>query len=134
MLWGNLGDACYWDPSNRSRSAEAYRKALALAEEEFQVNARDTRLLGFMSYYHAMLDEEEAAQNCMELALIADPQDPELFFNLAQTCCRLGHADQALSWLEKATAIGLSNEMIHNTPLFDHLRNKQGFQNLLQDD
>jgi adenylate cyclase len=133
MLWGNLGDARYWDPPNRSRAADAYRKALALAEEKFQVNARDTRLLGYMSYYHAMLDEEEAARNCMELALIADPQDLELFFNFAQTCCRLGHTDQALNWLEKATAIGLSNEIIQNTPLFDHLRNRQEFQNVFQD-
>jgi serine/threonine-protein kinase len=132
-LWGNLGDARYWDPTNRDRAGEAYRKALILGEQELQVNPRDARLLSCMAYYHAMLDEKEAAQKCMKLALAEDPQDPELFFNLAQTCCRLGDADQARDWLKKAMTAGLSNESIQNTPLFDHLRNSQEFQDMLGD-
>jgi serine/threonine-protein kinase len=131
LLWGNLGDARYWDPTNRARAEEAYRKALRLGEQELQLNPRSTRLLGYMAYYHAMLNEKEAAQDCMKLVLVTDPQDPELLFNLAQTCTRLGDTDQALDWLKKAMAAGLSDETIKNTPLFDHLRSSQGFQNLL---
>jgi adenylate cyclase len=133
ILWGNLGDARYWDLTNRDRAGEAYRKALILGEQELQVNPRDTRLLGCMAYYHAMLNEKEAARNCMKRALAEDSQDPVLFFNLAQTCYRLGDTDQALDWLKKAMAAGLSNETIQNTPLFDPLRNSQAFQGMLQD-
>ena len=134
IIWGNLGDARYWDLKNRARAEEAYRKALMLGEQQFQLNPRNTRLLGYMAYYHAMLDEKEAARNCMKLALVEDPQDPELLFNLAQTCYRLGDTNQALAWLKKGMAAGLPNETIRNTPLFDHLRNSQGYQNMLQDD
>ncbi|MBN2320084.1 MAG: tetratricopeptide repeat protein [Acidobacteria bacterium] len=133
IVWGNLGDARYWDTSNRARAAEAYRRALSLGEREFQVNARDARLLGYMAYYHAMLDEEEEARNSMKLALVTDPQDPELLFNLAQTCCRLGDTDRTLDWMKKAMAAGLSGKTVRNTPLFDGLQNNREFQNLLQD-
>ena len=133
IIWGNLGDARYWDPTSRVRAEEAYRKALMLGELEFKLNPRDARLLGYMAYYHAMLDEKEAALNCMELALVEDPSDPELFFNLAQTCYRLGDTDKTLGWLKKGVAAGISNETVRNTPLFDQLRNRQGFQNLLYD-
>jgi adenylate cyclase len=134
IIWGNLGDARYWDPANRARAEEAYRKALMLGEQELQLNPRNERLLGYMAYYHAMLDEKEAARSCMKLTFVEDPQDVELLFNLAQTCYRLGDTEQTLDWLKKAMANGLSNETIRNTPFFDHLRNSQGFQNLLQDD
>jgi adenylate cyclase len=134
ILWGNLGDARYWDPTNRDRAGEAYRKALILGEQELQVNPRDARLLSCMAYYHAMLDEKEAARKCMKRTLAEDSQDPVLFFNLAQTCYRLGDTDQALDWLKKAMAIGITKEMIQNTPLLDRLRKTQEFQSMLQDD
>lgn len=134
ILWGNLGDARYWDTTNRARAEEAYRKALMLGEQELQMNPRNVRLLGFMAYYHAMLGEEEEARNCMELALVENPQDAELFFNLALTSCRLRDTDQALDWLKKATAAGTSYDTIKNTPLFDQLSGSQGFQNMLHDD
>jgi serine/threonine-protein kinase len=134
LVWGNLGDASYWDPAKRAGAGPAYRKALMLGEQELQMNPRNVRLLGYMAYYHAMLDEEEEARNCMELALSENPQDAELFFNLALTSCRLGDADQALDWLKKAKAAGVTKATIQNTPLFDQLRNTQGFQNMLHDD
>jgi serine/threonine-protein kinase len=133
-IWGNLGDARYWDPKSRARAGEAYRKALTLGEESLQLNPRDTTLLGWMTYYHAMLDEEEAVRNCMQLALAEDPQDPELFFNLAQSFCRLGDKDKALHWLKKAMAAGQPLETVKNTPLFDELRNSREFQGILGDD
>jgi tetratricopeptide (TPR) repeat protein len=127
-----LGDARYWDPANRARAEEAYRKALTLGEQELQLNPRNERLLGYMAYYHAMLDEKEGARSCMKLTFVEDPHDAELLFNLAQTCYRLGDKDQSLDWLKKAMAAGLSYETIRSTPLFDHLRNSQGFQNMLK--
>jgi tetratricopeptide (TPR) repeat protein/TolB-like protein len=134
IIWGNLADARYWGLTKRAHAMEAYRKALMLGKQELQLNPRNTRLLGFMAYYHAMLDEKEAARNCMKQAIVEDPQGPELLFNLAQTCYQLGDTDQALAWLKKGMAAGLSKETIQNTPLFDHLRNSQEFQGMLQDD
>ncbi len=134
IIWGNLGDARYWDPATQARAEEAYRKALTLGEQGLQLNPRNGRLLGYMAYYHAMLDEKEAAQNCMKLALVEDLQDLELFFIFAQTCYRLGDKDQTLDWLKKAMAAGISKKNIESTPLFERLRDSPGFQSMLQED
>jgi serine/threonine protein kinase/Flp pilus assembly protein TadD len=133
LIWGNLGDARYWDPASRSRAGEAYRRALSLGEEQFQVNARNTKLLSFMAYYHAMLDEEGEARNSAKLVVATDPKDPEILFNMALIYCRLGNAEQALDWLKKAVAAGWSITTVRDTPLFDSLNNNREFQNLLQD-
>jgi len=133
FVWGNLGDARYWDPGNWALAGEAFRRALTLGKQRLLLNPRDVQMLGFMAYYHAMLDEKEDAQKYMKLALAQDPQDPELFFNLAQTCYRLGDKDQALDWLKKAMAIGLTEDTIQNTPLFDRLRKSEEYQRMLQD-
>ncbi|MBN1831761.1 MAG: tetratricopeptide repeat protein [Deltaproteobacteria bacterium] len=135
MLWGNLGDAHYWNPKNRARAAEeAYRKALMLGERGLQLNPRNGRLLGWMAYYHAMLDEKEAARDYIKLAIVELPRSPEFFFILAQTYYRLGDTDQTLDWLKKAMSAGLSKETVQNTPLFDPLQDSQEFQDMLSDD
>jgi serine/threonine-protein kinase len=134
MIWGNLGDARYWDPPNRALADSAYRRALLLGEEELHVNSRNAKLLGYMAYYHAMLNEESEARNSAKLALAMDPQNPELLFNLALIFCRLGNIDQSLDWLKKAMAGGVSSEMVRNTPLFNSLRDNPEFQKLLMND
>ena len=113
-------------------TAPTYRKALTLGEQRLQLNPRDVQMLGFMAYYHAMLDEKEDAQKFMKLAIVDDPQDPELFFNLAQTCYKLGDKEQALGWLKKAVAIGLTEDTIRNTPLLDRLRKSQEYRDVLK--
>jgi len=131
MLWGNLGDAYYCDQDSRTLADEAYRTALSLGKQEFQVNARNARLLGYMAYYHAMLSEKERAQTYAKLALDIDPQNPELLFNLALACSQLGEMDQTFDWLKKALAAGFSYTTIRDTPLLDQLRSAPEFQRLL---
>jgi tetratricopeptide (TPR) repeat protein len=41
LLWSNLGDGYYWTPGKRSQSVPAYRRAIALAEEDRLVENRD---------------------------------------------------------------------------------------------
>jgi tetratricopeptide (TPR) repeat protein len=132
LIWGNLGDSYHWTPGKRAKAEEAYRKALSLGELGLRVNARDAMLLGYMAYYHAMLNEKSEAQRCELRALALAPGDPELLFNLALSNNQMGKADQALNWLKKALAAGFSRATVQDTPLLDNLRNTQGFQNLLR--
>lgn len=133
QVWGNLGDSYCFTSGKRAQADEAYRKALSLGEIGLQVNARDARLLGYMSYYHAMLNEKAKAQTFERQALAVAPRDPELLFNLALTHSQLGETGQALDWLEKALAAGYSRATVRDTPLLDSLRNTRGFQKLLQE-
>ena len=43
-VWGNLGDAYYWQPVRRPESVAAYRRAIALAGEQLLVNPHNATL------------------------------------------------------------------------------------------
>jgi len=131
QIWGNLGDALYLEPKNKPDADAAYRKALSLGEQEFQVNSRNARLLAYMAYYHSMLGDEEEAQNGAKLASV-DQQNPEILFVLAQTFCSLGDTNQTLEWMKKALDSGFPRAMVLDTPLFAHLRNNPEFLRLLK--
>jgi serine/threonine protein kinase/tetratricopeptide (TPR) repeat protein len=132
VIWGNLGDAYHWDPRNRTRADAAYRQALLLGQEQLKVNPRDATLLGYMAYYYAMLNEKAKAENFAKKAIAMNPQNPELLFNIAQTCCQLGEMDQTLDWLKQAMAAGFSRTTIRDTPLFDNVWSAPEFRRLFR--
>jgi serine/threonine protein kinase/Flp pilus assembly protein TadD len=131
-VWGNLADAYYW-AGMRPQATGAYRKAVSLGEEKLRVNARDSDLLGFMAYYHAMLNEREKAQSYALKAIGAGSGDPEISFNLALAFCKLGEEIQAMDYLKKAIAEGFSRATVEHTPLLEHLRETPGYQRLFKE-
>ena len=133
LLWGNLGDAYRSSPAKQDQAAGAYRHALSLAGERLQVNPRDATLLGYMAYYHAVLNQRDEALACAKKALGVAPGDPELLFNVALTYNQLGEVDPALHWLKKALAAGYPRDAVRDTPLLDGLLPNPGFQRLFQE-
>src|SRR5262249_51704711 len=79
-VWGNLGDAYYWAPGKRDASPAAYRKAIALGENEIKVNPRDAVLLSRVAGYYAMLGEKESAFSYLKRALDIAGNDPSVRF------------------------------------------------------
>jgi len=132
LIWGNLGDAYYWAPGKRVLASGAFRKAVSLAENRLRVNPRDAAVLGYLAYYHAMLNEKTSALKCARHAVEISPADPELLFNIGLTHNQLGAVDDALFWLKRALAAGFSRSTILDTPLVDNLRSDSRFQRLLQ--
>ena len=132
LLWGNLGDACRSSSAKQDQAAGAYRRALSLADEKLQVNPRDATLLGYMAYYHSVLNQRDDALTCVKKALAVAPGDPELLFNVALTYNQLGEVDPALHWLKKALAAGFPREGVRDTPLLDGLQPNPGFRKLFQ--
>jgi tetratricopeptide (TPR) repeat protein len=133
LLWGNLGDAYRSSSAKQDLAAGAYRRALSLAGETLQVNPRDAVLLGYMAYYHAVLNEKDDALACVKKALAVAPGDPELQFNVALTYNQLGEVEPALHWLKKALAAGYPRDAARDTPLLAGLQPNPGFQKLLQE-
>ena len=132
-LWrGNLGDARYWAPGQRANATDAYEQAILLAKEYLRVNPRDARALGYLAYYYAMLENKQAALSSIEQALTLAPNDPELRFNAALTHNKLGQINQALEWLEKALAAGISPATVRDNPFLDNLRADSRYLALLQ--
>jgi serine/threonine protein kinase/tetratricopeptide (TPR) repeat protein len=131
-VWWNLADGLYWAPGKRGQAAEAYRRAISLANEALRVNTRDTFALGALAYCHAMLGERMLAFRYLQEGLKLAPGDSEMRFRAALVYNQFGDSRQTLAWLKEALAAGLSAAIVRDTPNFDSLRSDPGFQQLFQ--
>jgi len=131
ILWGNLGEAYYWNPARRDKAAGAYYQAISYAQQAEAVNRRNPAVLGQLAVYYAMLGEGKQARGYMDRALALSAGDADLRLKAALIEQRLGQSERALDWLEKAVSAGLSASEIRNNPIFDNLTDNQRFQQLL---
>ncbi len=133
-LWGNLGDALYWGTTTREESREAYRKAIALADQALKVNPRNPTAASYKALYHAMLGERNAALEWRDKAAALAPQDAEVLFNAALVSEQLGERAAAVAWAAKSVSAGYSRDLLRNSPNLEDLKSSPAFQNLLQGD
>jgi serine/threonine-protein kinase len=131
--WGNLADAYYWAPGRRNDSAAAYRKAIALGEEQLRVNPRDAKLLSYLAAYHAMVQEERPAASNLASALSLSPGDAEILFNAALVTDQLGDTEKSIARLRQAVDAGWSPALVRNHPNLENLQSDKRFQTLLRE-
>jgi len=131
--WGNLGDAYYWDAGHRQDSVSAYRRAIALGEEELHVNPRDALLLSYLAVYHAMVREQQLAWANLNQALALDSAEAEVQLNAALVANQLEDQSTAMRSLRKALDAGISATLILSYPNFDNLHSNKQFEQLLQE-
>lgn len=132
-IWGNLGVAYYWAPGERPKSVQAFEKAIVMAQERLRVNPRDAGIFEDIADYNAMLGNKIAALDYLHRAFSLTPTDPSLFLDAASIYNQFGDTGQALLWLQKALAAGVSPAMVRDTVDFDSLRNDQRYQQLMRD-
>ncbi len=128
MNWGNLADALYWIPDRRAEARPAYRKALALAQSQLEVNPKNATAAAYIAEYSAMLDEKDAAVENARRALTLAPDDPTVMVRVALVYNHFGDKKTALMWLQKAVKAGGSRPNIRDTPDFDDFRGDSDFQ------
>ena len=132
LFWGNLGDAYYWAPGRRQEAARAYEKAITLGEERRRINPNDAQLLSSLAMYHAMRNEKKPALDNLDAALRLQPDSPDILFNAGIAYQQLGETNRALDVLEKAASLGVSPEVLRDTPNFDSLKDNPRFVGLIQ--
>jgi len=132
VLWGNLGDAYYWTPGRRAEATAAYEKAIALAERNLQLNPHDAQLFGYLAEYHAMRGERKPALTNLQASLRLQPKSPDMLLNAGIVYQQLGETNQALDALERAVSLGLSPEVLRDTPNFDALKGNPRFTKLIE--
>jgi eukaryotic-like serine/threonine-protein kinase len=131
LLWGNLGDAYYWSPGRRPEAADAYGRAISLGEKRLRLNPHDAQLLSSLGMYHAMRWEKKAALENLDASLRLQPKGPVFLLNAGIIYQQLGDSKRALESLERAVALGISPELIRDTPNFDALRDNPRYVSLL---
>ncbi len=131
QTWGNLGDSYYYG-GNRSDAAEAYRKAISLAESQLKLNPRDAGLLADLANYYSMLGDRKQALSHLDRALQFGHGDKELLFIAAGVYNQLRETGPALEFLGKALAAGYSQSVVGATASFDNLHDNPRYRALVQ--
>ncbi|MGH9804848.1 MAG: tetratricopeptide repeat protein, partial [Candidatus Acidiferrales bacterium] len=130
LYWGNLADAYYFAPGERPKAEAAYRRALALAEEELRVNPRDPGALASLAHYRAKTGQAGPALEAAERALALAPDDMNVVFYAALVYEALGRSQRALELLRRAKEQGYSPLEIENHPELQALRQRPEFQEM----
>jgi eukaryotic-like serine/threonine-protein kinase len=131
VIVGNLGDAYYWSPGERSKSFPVYRTAIALAQKSLDVNPRDAEILADLAGYQAALGQARAASDNIHRALALSPRNPDLLLDAAAVFDLLNSQNQALDYLEKAVSVGATPDTLLDNPNFDNLHHLPRFEKLV---
>ncbi len=122
----------YEDLGQESKAAAARRRAVKIVQEHLKVDPGDVRALYMGANGLIGLGETEKGIEWAALALIIDPTDPMLLYNVGCIYSMAGRIEEALACLEKATSAGLSQkEWYEHDSNLDPLRNHPRFKALL---
>jgi adenylate cyclase len=123
----------YDDLGLSDKAAESRKRGLALALSRQATHPDDTRAMYMAANAFAALGEREKARRLAERALLLQPEEPMLLYNVGCIFCMLGMIGEALGCLEKAAATGLTQKSWyeHDTNL-DAVRVHPRFQKLLK--
>ena len=131
-VWRNLGDAHYWTPSQRAKSAAAYQHAADLLDAQRKINPQDTKLMAELALCDSMLGKQVQALGLMRQARSRAPSDPEIMFRTAEIYQQGGDHATALDWLDKAARAGYSVADIQNDPTFQGVRDDSRYKQIVQ--
>jgi len=131
MLWGNLGDAYKWTPSDASKARAAYLKAAALARDGLRVNPSSSGLLGDLALYEAHISDFKHAMQHLGKALSLSPKDVQLMYYGAIVYHLSGQKTQSLHYLRKALNSGYPVQAVRADPEWRVLKNDPAFQGLI---
>jgi TolB-like protein/Flp pilus assembly protein TadD len=129
-LWGNLGDALTFWPGHAAEAAEAYRRAVPLAEKQLSINRADAYTRAALARYQARLGQAGRARREQEEALREGGRDMYVQYNAALVSLQLGAPDEALAALERAVALGYQQRLLAPDAALAPLRGRARFEAL----
>ena len=129
--WRHAGAAYNQAPGQRDRAANAYRKALAIAEEELALDPTDGRVIIDAADCLSMLGDKPRALSLTADALARMPKDPEVQYTAADIYETLGDRAAALRHLELALRAGYQRTLLEASPSFANLRADPRYKKLI---
>ena len=115
-LWMNLGDGLRRVPARAGEATAAYEKSIALARAALSVNPRSAQTHASLAVALARTGKPAAAQEEARKSVDLSPSDPNVLLLAALVATLDGTSAQALSFLEKGLAAGLTPNEIETEP------------------
>lgn len=125
--WGNLADAYRF--ANSNKYSKAFKQAIILAEQSFQLNPKDKKAISSLAYYYANLNNIEKTQYYANQIISKDLGEDQFF--IAAAYARLNMNKEALNYLSFAISNNYSISEITNSPLFDNLKGESKYIQLI---
>jgi tetratricopeptide (TPR) repeat protein len=122
VIWANLGDACRWSPSGKSRANEAYARAIAAGRDALESNPRDAYTRSVVALSLAKSGKADYAHDEIRRALELDPTNTSVLYKAAVIALIRGNSDSAVSWIERAVANGYPAAELDRDPELASIR------------
>ncbi|HEY6293086.1 MAG TPA: tetratricopeptide repeat protein [Terriglobia bacterium] len=129
---GNLADAYRWS-GQKDKAAATYDRAIGLANQELQVNARDPEVMGDLALYYAKRGDAGQAAILIRRARALNPASAELIYADAVVRALAGQPQEALQGIRQAFLKGYSVQRAASDPELSSLRGLPQFSKLMRE-
>jgi serine/threonine-protein kinase len=132
MKQRNLGDV-YRRMGQTPKATAAYRRAVELCREHLALNPRDARMVSMLAVYEAKLGHGTEAARDAERAVSLGPSLADVAYRRAVVLALVGRADESLTALRGALALGFSRSLADEDEDLASLRVRADYRTLLAD-
>ena len=120
--WGNLALAYRDSRGDAKAAAEAFGKAIGLAQEALKRTPEDPYVVSVLARYYANVQDAAHALPLMRKAILLAPKDPDVTERVAESYEDLGRRREALEFMGKALQLGYSAKYAKADPIWKALR------------
>ncbi|MEO0422739.1 MAG: tetratricopeptide repeat protein [Pseudomonadota bacterium] len=132
-LWGRLGDAQRFVPSEHPRVQGTFERAVELAQASLEVNANDWWTLSLLGLYYTRLDQVDTGLPLLERGVEMSGGNAEVLYYQGLVRLAAGDAVGALDALESAVEANESYRiLVAQDPDLQVLRDSPRFASLLR--
>ena len=129
--WGLLATVYRNTGVERGKVEETYRKAISFTADLRKQTPNDPYLLADAGDYYAALGMERESMPLLQQAAALAPDKPNVLYEVAVGYDRLHKRDQALLWIDKAVAAGITTQFLGQVSELSSLRADPRYQAIL---
>jgi serine/threonine protein kinase/Flp pilus assembly protein TadD len=129
--WGFLATVFRNTGVDRAKVEETYRKAISLSADLQKQTPNDPYLLADVGGYYAAIGMDRESEPLLKQAAALAPDKPDVLYQVAVAYERLHRRDQALLWISKAVAGGMSAQFLEHVPEMSGLRADPDYRAIL---
>jgi len=120
--WGFLATVYANTGAEKAKVDDTYHKAIALGEDQRKHDPDDGYLFADLAGYYAALGMERESLPLLHQAIAHAPGSPEVLYEVGTGYESLHKREEALMWIGKAFAAGLSPQFLARIPQLSSLR------------